>query len=76
MGAGDGAVKDVEVLRGIGRGGVRAGNSDDVAQFRQEHLVVRPLGGSGSFPAGDESGDLLGGGFGHGEEGFEQICSR
>jgi hypothetical protein len=64
--AGDGAVEDVAVLRGIGRGGVGARDADDVAEFGEEHLVVRPLGGTGGFPAGDEGGDLLGGGFGHG----------
>ena len=62
---GDGAVEDVAVLRGLGCGGVRAWDADDVAEFGEEHLVVRPLGGPGGFPAGDEGGDLRGGG-GHG----------
>jgi hypothetical protein len=55
--AGDGAIEDVEVLRGIGRGGIGAGDADDVAEFREEHLVVRALGGPGVFPTGDEGVD-------------------
>ena len=58
--AGDGAVEDVEVFRGIGRGGIGAGDIEDVAEFGEEHLVVRTLSGTGVFPAGDEGVDLLG----------------
>ena len=64
--AGDGAVEDVEVFRGIGRGGIGAGDADDVAEFGEEHLVIGALGGTGVFPAGDEGVDLLGRGGGHG----------
>ena len=51
--AGDGAVEDVEVFLGIGRGGIGAGDGEDIAEFGEEHLVVRALGGTGVFPAGD-----------------------
>ena len=44
MGTSDGAVKDVEVLRGIRSSGVRARDAENVAEFGQEHLIVRPLG--------------------------------
>lgn len=47
VGAGDGAVEDVEVLRGIGLGGGRARDAEDVAEFGEEHLVVCPLGSAG-----------------------------
>ena len=47
VGAGDGTVEDVEIPRGVRRGGVRARDADDVAQLGEEHLVVCPLGSAG-----------------------------
>ena len=41
------------------RGGV-AGDAEDIAEFGEEHLVVRALGGTGVFPAGDECFDGIG----------------
>jgi hypothetical protein len=37
----DGAIEDVEVLPGIRRGGIGAGNFEDVAEFGEEHQLVR-----------------------------------
>jgi hypothetical protein len=56
-GALKGAVEDVEVFRGIGGGGIGARDFEDVAEFGEEHLVVRALGGAGILPAGDEGFD-------------------
>ncbi len=54
-----GAVKDIEILFRIGRSGIRPWDLQEIAEFSEEHLIVRPLGRAGVFPAGDERCDFL-----------------
>jgi hypothetical protein len=55
--AGDRAVEDLEVFLGIRRGGVRARNAEEVAEFGEERLIIRPLSSARIGPAGNEGID-------------------
>ena len=54
------ALEAVAVVFAIAPGRVGLGQAEQGAEFRQEDLVVGPLGAVGAFPAGDEGVDGLG----------------
>ena len=50
----DVALEDVGVLRDVGLGGLGLGDSELIAELREEQAVVGPLGGGGFLPVVDE----------------------
>ena len=66
LAAGDGAVEDVAVQLVVRTGRVGMRHVDQVAEFGQEHLVIRALSCLGFLPAPDESLDGRGVSFGSG----------
>lgn len=53
---GDGAFEDVGVGSEIARGGLGAGDVEEVGEFGKEELVVSAFSGGGGLPAGYEGG--------------------
>src|SRR5690242_18945308 len=60
VGGGDGAIEDVVVFGIVGSGGVGEGEVEEVAQFREEELVVGAFGAAGGLPASGERGRVRG----------------
>ncbi len=58
MGHGDGAVENVAVFGLIGSGGIGVGDLKEVAEFREEKLVVCAFGTACGLPSGEECGKI------------------
>ena len=57
----DGAFEDVQIEPVVVPRRIWAIDTNQIAQFRQEKLTVRPLPGTGGLPAGNESGRRIDG---------------